>query len=90
MPNITLSIPEEIRKRMKKYPEIKWSEVVRRAIVEYLDRLAGSETVDIEHYARLAEKLGVNLETISIEEAESHYKRSREMEWERHSTTQAS
>jgi predicted CopG family antitoxin len=36
MPNITLSISDEIYKKMKKYSEIKWSEVVRKAIVDYL------------------------------------------------------
>lgn len=39
MPNITLSIPEDVYKRMKKYGEVKWSEVARKAIVEYLRRL---------------------------------------------------
>ena len=32
MVNITLSIPEELRKVMGKHSDIKWSEVARRAI----------------------------------------------------------
>ena len=39
MGNITLSIPENILHRMKKYKEIKWSEVARQKIIEYLDVL---------------------------------------------------
>jgi len=39
MPNITLSIPKEVYEKMKKYKEVKWSEVARRAIVEYLEKL---------------------------------------------------
>ncbi|MHA2022219.1 MAG: hypothetical protein ACTSWQ_00995 [Candidatus Thorarchaeota archaeon] len=90
MANITLSIPDEIRKMMRKYPEIKWSEVVRKAILEYLDRLMGSETLDSDHYAKLAKETGVDLDSISLEEAEKHYKKMRRMEWKRRSTTQIS
>lgn len=32
MPNITLSIPEELHNIVKKHSEIKWSEIARRAI----------------------------------------------------------
>ncbi len=32
MPNMTLSIPEKLYKKMKKHPEIKWSELVRQSI----------------------------------------------------------
>ena len=36
MPNITLSLPVEIHEEMKKYPEIRWSEVARKAIMKKL------------------------------------------------------
>ncbi len=39
MPNITLSLPPDLYRRMKKHPEIKWSEVVRKAIAEYLAKI---------------------------------------------------
>ena len=87
MANITLSIPDDIKDKMKRYPEIKWSEVVRKAILAYLGKLMGSETLDTSHYAKLAEAVGVDLGSISIDEAESHYEKMREKEWERHSTT---
>lgn len=32
MPNITLSIPEDLHKKMKDHKSIRWSEVVREAI----------------------------------------------------------
>ena len=34
MPNITLSVPHELHRKMKRHPEVKWSEVVRRVIAE--------------------------------------------------------
>ena len=40
MPNITLSVPEEIHTIMKQHGEIRWSEVARRAISDYAKKLA--------------------------------------------------
>ena len=34
MVNMTLAIPEELHKKMRKYPEFKWSEIARQAIEE--------------------------------------------------------
>ena len=39
MGNITLSLPADLLQRMKKYKEIKWSEVARQRIIEYLNAL---------------------------------------------------
>lgn len=33
MPSLTLSIPEDLRKKMREFPEINWSEVARQAII---------------------------------------------------------
>ena len=40
MVSITLSVPEETRKIMKKFPEINWSGLVRACIVEKTKKLA--------------------------------------------------
>lgn len=32
MTNITLAVPDELRKEMEKFPEINWSEIARAAI----------------------------------------------------------
>ena len=90
MANITLSIPDDIREKMRKYPDIKWSEVVRKAILEYLDKLRGSETRDSSYYAKIAEHAGVDIDSISINKAEEYYKKMRDLEWKRHSTTRTS
>ncbi|MDE1821461.1 MAG: hypothetical protein KGJ23_10070 [Euryarchaeota archaeon] len=39
MTNMTLALPEELHREMRKHPEIKWAEVVRRAIAREVDRL---------------------------------------------------
>ena len=40
MANVTLSIPEELKKKMEQFPEINWSEVARQAIKEKAVQLA--------------------------------------------------
>jgi hypothetical protein len=34
MPNITLSVPEELKRKMDKFKVINWSEVAREAFIE--------------------------------------------------------
>lgn len=48
MPNITLSMPTELMKKMKLFREIKWSEVARRAIEQRIN--------DLEELEKLASK----------------------------------
>ena len=54
MVNVTLAVPEELHKIMKKHPEIKWSEVARQAMWEYARKL---ELLDkIVSRSKLSEK----------------------------------
>jgi len=39
MPNITLTVPPELHRKMKAHPEIKWSEVVRRILAQRIRAL---------------------------------------------------
>jgi hypothetical protein len=43
MVSITISVPEKIRKLMKKFPEVNWSGLVRQCITEKVKRLAIKE-----------------------------------------------
>ena len=92
MPNITLSIPEDVYRRMKKYREVKWSEVVRKAIVEYLKRLEerGFEETTVELLDELGEEFKESLKKLSLEDALRGYERMRDAEWKRSSMTQVS
>ncbi|HYU06089.1 MAG TPA: hypothetical protein VEM77_02780 [Thermoplasmata archaeon] len=53
MPNITLTVPPELHRKMKAHPEIKWSEVVRRILaqriraLERLDALTRRSTLTV-------------------------------------------
>ena len=43
MTNITLYMPEETYKRMKKYKELKWSEIIRESVERKLKELDEAE-----------------------------------------------
>ncbi len=51
----TVRIPRELAEKMKKYREINWSEIIRRSIEEYLEKL--EETKTIVDARELLEKL---------------------------------
>lgn len=39
MANITLSVPNEVKREMENYDEVKWSEVAKKAIIEKVNQL---------------------------------------------------
>lgn len=39
MPNMTLSLPDDLYDRMREHPELKWSEVARQAFEQKIDEL---------------------------------------------------
>ncbi len=45
MTNVTLALPEMVHERMKAHTEIRWSEVVRQAIVQKMDLLDAMNTI---------------------------------------------
>ena len=45
MTNITLAIPEELKKQLQKHDEVNWSAVIRRALQEHLRRIQIAEAI---------------------------------------------
>jgi len=90
MPEITLSIPEDVYKKMKEY-DVKWNEVFKDAIISYIRRLEkhGLEATTEELLAELGEDFMKELSEISFEEAISAYEKMREKEWKGLYTIQA-
>jgi hypothetical protein len=52
--NVTFAVPEELHEIMRRHPEIKWSEIARKAMWEYASRLELMERLTSE--SRLSEK----------------------------------
>lgn len=59
MVNVTLSVPEELKKRMEQFPEINWSEVARQAIKEKAVQLAVLKSIASK--SKLTEKDALEL-----------------------------
>ncbi len=63
MVNMTLSIPEELARRMKLFREIRWSEVARQAIeqrisdLEIMNRLASKSKLNERDVLELSKKI---------------------------------
>ena len=65
MANITLSIPDDLKKKMEKHSEIKWSQVARNAIekrindLELLEKLTSKSELteeDVEKISKIINK----------------------------------
>ncbi len=58
MPNMTLAIPDDLKARMARFPEMNWSEVARQAIVgkiqvlDQMQRLLSNSSLVREDTAR--------------------------------------
>lgn len=84
---ITVRVPRELAERMRRHREVNWSEVVRRSIEEYLERLeeARGEEPGAALAARLLE-MGLaeeDLEPLEPEREEEQQRLLGEAEWRR-------
>ena len=74
MPNMTLSLPDEVYRIVKTHKEIRWSEVARRAIEEYAKKLAVLDTMTQK--SELSEEDVMNLDTAVKTGIAEHYKKN--------------
>jgi len=82
MAHLTLSVPKELYEEMRKHPEIKWSEVARTAISEYLSNLEATST-SAEVLQMLSPESRMNLTNISPADARKFYSEMAKKEWKR-------
>ena len=75
MPNITLSVPDDIYFIMKQHGEITWSEVARRAISDYAKKLSLLDALTQE--SELTEEDIMELDEKVKEGIYNHYKRKK-------------
>jgi len=92
MVNITISVPQELYDKMKRYSEVRWSEVVRKALAEYVGRLEIVEggIVSSEKLSGMLKDSDLDVSCVDLEKAVEFYEKGRKLEWKRLSTTQIS
>jgi len=91
MTNLTIAIPELLSKRMKRHSEVKWSEVVRKALTDYVDRLEIIDcgVISSEALSRKLKEKGIDVSEIDLDKAIKFYEEGRKLERKRLSTIQA-
>jgi len=63
MTNMTLSIPEDLSKRMKRHTELKWSDVARQAFerklkeIEFMKRVLSKSKLSEEDAEKIGHKI---------------------------------
>ena len=63
MPNLTVSVDDDLKEQMEKHPEINWSEVTRQAIrekieaLEVMDELTSESELTENDVQELTEKI---------------------------------
>lgn len=63
MVNLTLSVPEEVYKKMKQHTELKWSDLARQAFekklkeIELVERLLGKSELTEEDAERIGHSI---------------------------------
>jgi hypothetical protein len=92
MTNMTISIPSELCEKMKKHAEVKWSEVVRKSIADYINKMeiAQGGVVPSSILVAMLKDSNLELSNITLQKATEQYERSRDLEWKRLSTIQTS
>jgi len=92
MTNMTISIPSELCEKMKRHVEIKWSEVVRKSIADYINKMEIVEegVVPSSKLANMLKDSNIDLADITLDKATEQYEKGRKLEWKRLSTTQIS
>ncbi len=45
MVNITLTVPDELKKKLQSHPEVNWSAVIRKSMQEHLKKIAIAEAI---------------------------------------------
>jgi hypothetical protein len=71
--NVTFAVPEELHEIMRRHPEIKWSEIARKAMWEYARKLELMER--ITSGSRLSEKDVLELDKKVKVEVSNKYRR---------------
>lgn len=92
MTNMTISIPSELCEKMKRHAEVKWSEVVRKSIADYINKMEIVEggVVPSSKLANMLKDSNLDLADITLDKAAEQYEKGRKLEWKRLSTTQIS
>ncbi len=84
MTNITFSVDDDIHKKMKQYPEIKWTEILRQSIADYLKKLEEIDVLTLKDFRkRLDPEILKKIDGLDEKDEILFYEKAKKMEEER-------
>ena len=84
MTNITFSVDDDIHKKMKEHPEIKWTEILRQSIANYLKKVEEIDVLSINDFRkRLDPEIQKKIEKLNEQDETSFYEEAKKIEEER-------
>jgi hypothetical protein len=85
MAKITVSIPKELCDKMKGHPEIRWSEVIGKALTEYIARfeIVEGAVVSSEKLAAKLKDAGLDVSDIDLDKAVEYFEKASRKETRR-------
>lgn len=84
MTNITFSVDDDLHKKMKEHPEIKWTEIFRQSIVNYLKKVEEIDVLSIlEFKKRVDPEILKKIDELNEQDETMFYKKAKKLEEER-------
>ncbi|KKK43962.1 hypothetical protein LCGC14_1052540 [marine sediment metagenome] len=84
MTNITFSVDGDLHKKMKEHPEIKWTEILRQSIVNYLKKVEEIDVLSIKDFKkRLDQETLRKIDELNDQDEIMFYEKSKKLEEER-------
>jgi len=80
---MTISIPQELCEKMKKHAEVKWSQVVRKSIIDYINKteIINGDVVPSSILLSMLKDFNLDISNITLKKATEQYEKSRDLEW---------
>ena len=84
MTNITFSVDDDLHKKMKEHPEIKWTEILRQSISTYLKKVEEIDVLSIKDFKkRLDPETQKKIDELNDKDEITFYERAEKLEEER-------
>ena len=84
MTNITFSVDDDLHKKMKEHPEIKWTEIFRQSIVNYLKKVEEIDVLSIlEFKKRIGPEILKKIDELNEQDEIMFYENAKKLEEER-------
>ncbi len=84
MTNISFSVDYDLHKKMKDHPEIKWTEILRQSIANYLKKVEEIDVLSIRDFKkRLDPEIQKKIEELNEQDEIMFYEEAKKIEEER-------